>query len=83
MTETKDGILDIVAFELPASIARDLMAICNQENDTPESYAFDCLKRDIASRRASGWNVRDGWNGREKLEAKRAASFKKTPPRKK
>lgn len=72
--------MDCLLVELKDSAVRDLEAISKQEGCSMGKYLALCLQRDIASRKESGWNVRDGWAGREKLGAMRAASFLKTPP---
>jgi hypothetical protein len=59
------------SFSLSDREAKDLVAICNEERCSVETYIAECVKRDIASRREAGWNARDGWDGKRKLEARR------------
>ena len=65
----------IVRVKLPVKMAREVVAICEQQDCSTYTYILSLIQRDIASRRESGWNMREGWDGRAKLEAERAASF--------
>lgn len=67
-----------IQVEVTASMERHMQAICEQEGCSEYVYILSLIKHDISSRREAGWNARDGWAGREQLEALRAASFQKT-----
>lgn len=68
---------------LKGNTRRGIETICAHERCTVEGYVKDLIKRDLASRKEAGWTIRNGWLSRIGLEAERAASIKKTPPRKK
>lgn len=68
---------------LKGSTERGMETICAHERYTVEEYVKELIKRDLASRKEAGWTVKRGWASKMDVEQERAASFKKTPPRKK
>ncbi len=60
-----------VTVQLTAKTMRELEALSKEEGHTPAAFLKECLTHNIASRRDAGWNMRNGWAEREKIEAQR------------
>lgn len=52
---------------------RALDAICAEGGCTHGAYLLQCLRREVASRKESGWSPARGWDGRKEAELLREA----------
>lgn len=71
-----------VTISITGNAERGIKTICEHERYTVEEYMRELITRDLVSRKDAGWTAARGWGSKAELEEERAASVKKTPPRK-